>query len=491
MPLWRLQNTYLTYVRFPEIFSFKVYQSNYITALQQENVARSFVGGLVRSYEHRTRPVTRSQAKAAAEKHSPTPPPKTDEDIWKLTPIDFLLVDGMNDDQVWAQLELRTANICETLKDILDGESIADENEGVDIDAEGEDDDDDDDDGEIDYDDEEDEVGLDGFDNGEGDEDIGSDEEDEDENEKGFPEEITNLRDPSDEESADEGTDEEEDGLGDGDVGMDLDKSSFSSKFKSNSTTILSPELKRTKGHPILDDGFFSLAEFNAEVERAEAKRVSRGQLNDEDDEDEDLESDIDLFAPVDETNFDEEDLDSGLFRFFRDWNYTLCFALGEAYYDDFFAPPKHLKDNGKPNSKKKVLIAKPKKPSLVRFNDEVKVRKIKSTGKGISLKALNLATLDDGDDDVEYEEYDDDENSSEGDEDEDEDEDEDYEESETGEDEGRDAIERFKDDLFADDEEEGLLKGAFYFLLFSLFLTLMSQICRVMKLVRLKSLPK
>jgi U3 small nucleolar RNA-associated protein MPP10 len=50
-----------------------------------------------------------------------------------------------------------------------------------------------------------------------------------------------------------------------------------------------------------LDDGFFSLNSFKAEIEKMEAKSSSRGHLAAEDDsEEEDFDNEVDLFAPVD-----------------------------------------------------------------------------------------------------------------------------------------------------------------------------------------------
>lgn len=57
--------------------------------------------------------------------------------------------------------------------------------------------------------------------------------------------------------------------------------------------------------HPTLDDGFFSIDRFNRETEMLEAKSKGRGKL-DEDDEEE-LEEEIDLFAPLDDDE-DEND---------------------------------------------------------------------------------------------------------------------------------------------------------------------------------------
>ena len=64
--------------------------------------------------------------------------------------------------------------------------------------------------------------------------------------------------------------------------------------------------------HPELDDDFFNLADFNAEVIEAESRNVSRGALSkDSDDSDESDEDDVDLFTPVDNVDaFEEEDME-------------------------------------------------------------------------------------------------------------------------------------------------------------------------------------
>ena len=67
-----------------------------------------------------------------------------------------------------------------------------------------------------------------------------------------------------------------------------------------------------------MDDGFFSLAEFNAETEEAEARDVSKGRLgqdDDEDDDDNDADDHVDIFAAVDDVGqatFEEDDLEAG-----------------------------------------------------------------------------------------------------------------------------------------------------------------------------------
>ena len=204
----------------------------------------------------------------------------------------------MDDEQIWAQLELRAKNLAEVLEYALEGTGVVpesdEESEGssierrkgplsledgdLDMDADMEgmdfDEEEDSEDGEMDSEDEEDE---------EDDDDEEEDGEGDDYAEEDYGEDVTQLRDPSD---------EEED--------VDLDAPSLK-KRKGRG--------KKGKGHPELDDGFFDLAAFNAETEEAEARASSRGKLgrgNESDDEDADLE-DVDFFASVD--NAGENDL--------------------------------------------------------------------------------------------------------------------------------------------------------------------------------------
>lgn len=192
----------------------------------------------------------------------------------------------MSDDQIWEQLDLRAKVFCETLEEALEGTSKdqdeasedgvlegtelrkvlleggdgLEELEGMDWDAE-------------DYDDE-------------GSEEEGEDGESDGESEDLAEDGMQELRDPSSE-------DEEEESIA-------LDR----------------PGKKRSsRGHPVLDDGFFDLASFNAEAEEGEAKSVSKGRLGEDDDDDSDGNVSVDLFAPVDDIDdieVDQEDEDVG-----------------------------------------------------------------------------------------------------------------------------------------------------------------------------------
>lgn len=198
----------------------------------------------------------------------------------------------MGEEQIWAQLELRSQNICQILAQALDGAGqdedadrigegskklrLEDTNEGGDEGEEisayankmnGEDgeDSDDEEEEEEDYDSEDDGVDL--------------------------GENVQALRDPSSEEE-DEGKD--------------------AKRLELRNSKILIPKPRRG-GHPDLDDGFFDLAEFNAETERAEAKSSSKGHLGDDNDNDEEEDDDsLDLFASMDgPAILDENDLES------------------------------------------------------------------------------------------------------------------------------------------------------------------------------------
>ena len=82
----------------------------------------------------------------------------------------------------------------------------------------------------------------------------------------------------------------------------------------SSADVSLKIKLKRGE-HPTLDDGFFNLAAFNAEIKAAESRSSSRGRLSqDDDDEDgDDPNEEVDYFASVDAPEaLDEEDLEGG-----------------------------------------------------------------------------------------------------------------------------------------------------------------------------------
>ncbi|TFK89783.1 Mpp10 protein [Polyporus arcularius HHB13444] len=434
-------------------------------ALATERDATTKVNELLTSITPDHAPQTRSQTADTTRKRKrgSTPPSAAPPSLPSLqeTPISELFVEGMSDEQIWAELELRAKNVCDVLDFALDGPAQeVDSGEEEDGESEEEDerdlkkmrqalidegfdpdelegmgfDEDDDDDSDDDEEDEEEE------------------EEEEDEEESGedeadtedahFGEDVQELRDPSDEEDLEAGE----------------------PSFLSGGKRTLNPKPKRG-GHPVLDDGFFDLAAFNAEIEAAESKNVSRGRLSkDDDDEDEDEDAEpVDYFAPVDDTPaFDEEDLEDGGGIF------------PELFYRDFFEPPSRKVQNVK--KLPKAAHQPSSSTGKVRFHEEVKVRKIKAKGKNLPVSATFYEVEeDDGeDDDDEYEEEEGVDSKQDEDEEMDQDDgllDPDSEEAnedeedvsmddEEDEQSGLATMERLKDDLFADDNQENTQEG-------------------------------
>lgn len=236
-------------------------------------------------------PRTRAQAhRAKKRKRSPSPEDETVKregnpmlqaaDSLVPTQLQELHLPGMEDAQIWAQLELRgqvITNVVEALfegvwddpmkaldedEDLNEEDSEGDElsMEGMDIDTEG---------GPPKEDEEYEGLDLPGETAAQEDDDTSGDE--------NMPEHIAQLADPSN---------EDEELL----TGFDLDRPSRLSKGKQPHRT------QPRNRHPTLDDEFFSIVNFNKEIEAAEARSKSRGRL----DEDSDEES-IDLFQAVPE----------------------------------------------------------------------------------------------------------------------------------------------------------------------------------------------
>lgn len=199
---------------------------------------------------------------------------------WAPTPLDALHVAGAEDSQIWAQLDLRASALCDMLSHILEETpEDADDRAALEEKAKGEvagdemdmDDDDDDESPDADSDSE---AGMSELDA------LLTTEEEDDSSDGERSEHELDLRDPDDDE--DDSADE--------------------------------PPAKKPVGpKSALDDGFFSLADFNRETEAAEARGHSSGRLKDDSD-DSDEDEDVDLFAAVQdgpEEVFDEDDLET------------------------------------------------------------------------------------------------------------------------------------------------------------------------------------
>ncbi|OCH96191.1 Mpp10 protein [Obba rivulosa] len=407
----------------------------YDLALQREALSRQHVDGLLSSMSPAQAPQTRSQSSKSKRKRSPSPEQRNKNiPVLHDTPLTELFVDGMNEDQIWEQLELRAKTICSVLEFALESSPLDEEDDVEEVERQSkkmrqalaEEEMEDFPSGSEESNEDEDED-----DEGEGEEDD-SDEEDDAEEDADLGEGVQELRDPSEDEGSEQ---------------LNLDGPTFLSGGK---RTL---KLKRKAGgHPELDDGFFDLKAFNAEIEEAEARSVSRGKLGkgDSDDEDEDNEE-LDLFAPLDDSATAHLEGDSGD-------------GSDEPFYQDFFDPPENVVPAKSKKSRSTVQDAASK--GKVRFHEEVRVKKIKSKGKGLPLTAMyEEFGEDDGD---EYGETLSDEESESGDMELDEDQEgvdsgsdvddpfaSDEEEDEDEGDEPRETIERLKDDLFADDDDE------------------------------------
>jgi U3 small nucleolar RNA-associated protein MPP10 len=251
-------------------------------------------------------PQTRSKAKAQVQISIDNDTVKA---LFEPTPITSLFVDGMDDEQVWAQLDLRTKTICRMLDFVLEGAAEGGEEREISEESDNEP-----------LIDEETELklraALQAYQNGEhdgdindvlakfglredGDIDMEGDWEDEEE-EDGFGLSGDDDED-TDEDEDDEDGDEEE-----GEEGLSPLRD-HELEPRNRKRPLLPPSRKQKGKSPAseLDDGFFNLAEFNADTERAEAKSSSRGRLSGDDSDEEDM--DVDLFANIDLNDGDED----------------------------------------------------------------------------------------------------------------------------------------------------------------------------------------
>ena len=208
--------------------------------------------------------MTRSQSSANRKrKRSPSPPaPKV---AFERTPLTCLYVQGLDRDQIWAQLELRAQSICKMLEFALDGTEgpaesrITSTTDNLEQDSQEEEEEDDDDSDST-------------FE--------GSDDDSESDQE---------VDGSSDEQPSGEGV-----------VGL-RDHSIEDEELTEGSHVPSSVSPPRTEGgHFGLNDNFFDLGEFNAETEEAEAGFVSNGALDADLGDIASDEDDIDYFASVD-----------------------------------------------------------------------------------------------------------------------------------------------------------------------------------------------
>ena len=322
------------------------------------------------------------------------------------TELNELVLEGMGNDQIWHQLELRSAKLARVLDHVISsGPEDADEEESEEENEKDAEDLNDDDEAWNEEDDEEEESDE-GFAGA-------SDLSDVDPNEVYYEplhtEEMQHMRKKEKEKQE----------------MMQMYGVSDPALYDALTSASSDDDEEEDKGkprHPTLDDDFFSIDEFNRLTEAQERQEhSSRAHLSGEEEE-EDMDG-IDLFAPLDEDEGEDE------------------MDVSEIRYADFFDPIKKTRSA-------KSVDASPR-TAQVRFHDQVRVRPIKKA------KSQSLAGfLMDGDDeeDANEEEGEDEEEEKEGEEgEEEEDEEEEDEEEEDEEEEDEE-----EDDEEEEDEEEG-----------------------------------
>ena len=315
------------------------------------------------------------------------------------TELNELVLEGMGNDQIWHQLELRSAKLARVLDHVISsGPEDADEEESEEENEKDAEDLNDDDEAWNEEDDEEEESDE-GFAGA-------SDLSDVDPNEVYYEplhtEEMQHMRKKEKEKQ------EMMQMYGVSDPALYDALTSASSDNEEEEE-----EDKGKPRHPTLDDDFFSIDEFNRLTEAQERQEhSSRAHLSGEEEE-EDMDG-IDLFAPLDEDEGEDE------------------MDVSEIRYADFFDPIKKTRSA-------KSVDASPPRTAQVRFHDQVRVRPIKKA------KSQSLAGfLMDGDDEE-------DANEEEG-----EDEEEEKEGEEGEEEEGEEEEDEEEDDEEEEDEEEG-----------------------------------
>lgn len=203
--------------------------------------------------------MTRSQSSANGKRKRSPSPPAAPKDAFGRTPLTCLYVQGLDKDQIWAQLELRAQSVCKMLEYALNGTEKPTGNDITSIPDNLEQTSSEEEDSDLTY--------------VESDDNSKTDEESRGSSDEGLLEEgVTGLRDPS--------ADREEEGL------VNVSSSASPSGTKND--------------HSGLDDGFFDLEEFNAETEETEAGFVSNGALNADLDNIASDEDDVDYFTSID-----------------------------------------------------------------------------------------------------------------------------------------------------------------------------------------------
>ncbi|KZT60316.1 Mpp10 protein, partial [Calocera cornea HHB12733] len=359
-------------------------------ALQAETAAYPAIESLLRStVEAAAPPPLAGQKRKRA---SPPPLPPSIASAISRTPLTELYTSGMDEGQIWEQLELRAKRVCAMAEAILetsDGLGVGEEtgmsasemmdllNDDPETLPEGMDDDDD------------------------------EDEDDEDDEDPSLTEDETEEDDEEEEDGADPEEGYGQEGIEDLHDHDDSDSEQDDIDMDAPGSRALKPSLRSRPRHPTLDDGFFSIDDFNRETEAMEARLQGVGSLRVDGEDEEEEDEDVDLFGAVDEEEEAAEE--------------------AEPTYREFFAPVRGLKPPGK--------ALRPKPAAAAQAPAEGSSRK--GSGEGDAMEGMD-------DFDAQFGE----EDGAEDMEDEDEEDDADFEK-------GAETITRLKDDLFGEDDEE------------------------------------
>ena len=214
--------------------------------------------------------MTRSRSSTNG-KRKRSPSPSAPKVAFERTPLTCLYVQGLDRDQIWAQLELRAQSICKMLEFALDGTENPAEHRITST-----------------------------TDN------LEQDSQEEEEEEEDDDDSDSTFEGSGDDSESDQEVDGSSDGQpsGEGVIGLrdhSMDEDAEDEELAEGSHVPSSVSPPRTEGgHIGLNDNFFDLEEFNAETEEAEAGFVSNGALDADLDDIASDEDDIDYFTSVD-----------------------------------------------------------------------------------------------------------------------------------------------------------------------------------------------
>lgn len=365
--------------------------------VQWEKDAMPYISSLLNTLVPRPGPLEERKRKRDEPAEVPTHP------LFPPTALDSLVLEGMDDDQIWHQLELRSSKLSRVLHVVMSNEQEGDEE------SEGEDDDEEEQEVTDSSDEESGFAGASDFSDTDGNEvfyePLHSEEEQQKRKAEKEREEMLsmyNIGDPALLEAMEGDDDKEnEDNEEDEDEDEDEDEKDDEGATQDNAP--------RGPRHPTLDDDFFSIDDFNRQTEADERRSMtSRANLSGEDEEDTDG---VDLFGNVDEDGADD------------------------IHYSDFFDPVPYARkqqrkerddeeqagdedeeddgegereDEDEDEEEEEEEDSEPRK-TLVRFHDQVRVRPIKK-----AKPSGPAGLIGDGEEDDEHDEEQDEEQDEE-----------------------------------------------------------------------------